>query len=153
MQNSDVLLGDGEREDGKSYIEDIVTDPGVGGTLPSGQIFLGWTIDAEDANPQPEATEEDPEPASIPYGANYSLDTKRYDIDGVRAYLAGLEIIEGDTLDIYPLIFKVYSVTYLDEDEISMGSDDVYLPLDATTVSYTVSRNYTPKSLTQNFVV
>ena len=148
VKNSDVILGDGERQDDVSYIEDIVTDPGVGGTLPSGQIFLGWTIDAADANTNGEDENYDPEH----YGADYSINTKPYTIDGVCQYLADLDIKEGDTLDIFPLIFKVYSVTYLDEQGISLGSDDVYLKIDETKyVGYTVSKNYTPVSSTQHF--
>ena len=43
VKNSDVMppADDADRDPEASYLDHIVTDPGVGGQVPSGQIFLG----------------------------------------------------------------------------------------------------------------
>lgn len=131
VKNSDVLLGDGEREDGKSYIEDIVIDPGIGEVLPSGQLFVGWYIGET---------------------ADFTTTTTPVEIDDIRSYLDDLTITEGMTVNVWAMIFNVYSVTYLDEQNISRGSDTIYLLLKETTTEYTISQDYTPADPTKRFL-
>lgn len=130
MKNSDELLGDGSRESNKSYIEDIVTDPGIGGALPSNQIFVGWYIGET---------------------KDYTTKTDPMTIEQIRSYLADLSITDGDTVKVWAMIFKVFSVTYFDESNISMGTDEVYALLNEEKVNYKVSKSYTPVDPTKNF--
>lgn len=136
VKNSDVLLGDGVRETNKSYIEDIVYDPGVGGVLPSGQLFKGWSIDTDDSNTD---------------GPNYTTETEPMDIAQIRSYLAGLsDIKEGDVINIYAMIFETITVTYIGEKNVSLGTDTLIRKAGGDPVEYTVNMAYTPGA-TQNF--
>ena len=144
VKNSDQLLGDGERVETVQYIEDIVYDPGVGGTLGDGLLFGGWTIDSADANPT----------GSTNYGKNYDVDTTVYTIPGICKYLAQKKvghIAEGDKLDIYALIYKVFDVTYKDSHDIVLASDIVMMPLNATSGSFTIKETYKPNDQITNF--
>ena len=136
VKNRDLYLGEGERDPEESYVDDFVYDPGLGTTLPdSGYLFAGWYIAAKNTTTK-----------------NFDTTTKGKTIDQVRKYLGDLEdIVEGDVINIYAIVFKVFSVTYLDENEISLGTDDVYLMLGQTSASYKVSKTYTPTDPTKNF--
>ena len=140
--------------DDEEHIEKIVYDPGINETLPDGYLFRGWTIDAADAN-----TGEDAGPN---YGANYDLETKVYDIQGIKDYLEGLasgnKISEGDELNIYAIIMKTFSITFFDTlveedpdtgDEIktvvTLGSTAVPYALSNTTATTTINMGYAPK--------
>ena len=133
VKNSDVLLGDGERDHEKSYIEDIITDPGIGGQVPDGQIFVGWYIGES---------------------KDYTVDTKPLTIDGVRKYVSEQTgtFTEGTSkIKVYAMLFRVYTITYLDEQNISIGSDELYSLPSVTSVDYQVSKTYNPVDPTKNF--
>lgn len=109
-------------------IETIIYDPGVG-TLTERQVFTGWT------------TEE-----------NYGVHSEHYDIEEVRNYIAGMDDWkEGDVLNLYAKILKTYSVTYKGPKGVSLGSDAVMLPLNATKVDYQIHTNYEPELDTELF--
>ena len=109
-------------------LEKIVPDPGAG-TLADNEIFKGWTREE-----------------------NYTGDTEAQNIDDIHKYLEGLNIKEGDTVNIYAMIFKAINITYLDGDDISLGTETKMVPVnDSTGVDYTVSMAYTPKSADENF--
>ena len=116
----------------------IVSDPGAG-TLDTGYIFHGWSIDAAGANA-------DTDYDTANYGDDYSTTTKPYTIEGIRTYLEGLTIKEGDEIDVYGMIFKMFTVTYLDDDGVSLGTDSVLLTSSENTKDYTVSMVYTADS-------
>ena len=129
VKNSDILLAEGEtRDPSKSYINDIVYDPGAG-TLAAKEIFRGWTIG-------------DP---------NYTKETEAKDIDDVRAYLASLSIKEGDVVNIYAMIYKTITISYLGDNNVSLGSETLLLLASETSATYTVNMSYTPPSSYQNF--
>lgn len=144
VKNGDQLLGEGTPVDGKTYLEDFIVDPGVGGQLDEDYVFLGWTIDAEDANSDENYDTEN-------YGANYSAGTKPYTIDGVRSYLQELAndpehpIQEGSQpVNIYALIFKVIRVSFQAPNGISMGDERQLLLPGQTELQYTIETVYTP---------
>ena len=141
VKNSDVILGDGERDNSHSYLEDIVVDPGVG-TIPSGQLFRGWSVDDLMDSEGTRYTD-----SETYVGSAYTTATTPMTIELVREYLEALEIKEGDIVNIYPMIFKYFSVTYYGLDEgISLGSDIVILMTDAEEASYTVNMAFTAES-------
>ena len=127
-------------EEGKTMLDHIVYDPGIGETLPEGLMFRGWTIDAADAN-----TGEDAGPN---YGANYDLDTKVYNVEGIKNYLLGLaqndSIKEGDVLNVYAVILKTFTVKYMDKKGVTLATQTVILPLTGTEAEYTVNLGYVP---------
>lgn len=144
VKEGDEYLGTGERDPEKQYIEDIVVDPGVGGTLPSGKLFRGWSIDSAAAN-----TDENYDTEN--YGAAYTSTTKPYTIEEIQEYLSTLEITEGQTLNIYAMIFNVYSVTYEDPDGVTMAAEDVIFSQNETHGTHTIDQSYTPTDQTHNF--
>ena len=132
VKNSDQIPPENEddRDPDVQYIDDIVTDPGIGGTLPSDQIFVGWYI----------GTSKD-----------YITTTTPKTIEDIRQYLVDQTFVEGDVVKIYAMIFRVFTVSYLDEANISMGSDEIKILTSQSSTSYTVSKNYTPTDPTKNF--
>ncbi len=142
VKNTDVYLGDGERVDTVQYIEDIVFDPGVGGTLGKGLLFGGWSIDDPEANP-----------SGSNYGAAYDPNTKAYTIPGICEYIGGKAgtFKEGDVLDIYALIYKVYDITYEDQNGITLSSDIALMSLSASVADFTIKESYRPNDQVTNF--
>ena len=133
VKNSDELApaDEADKVPNKQYIDDIVTDPGIGGQLPGNQVFLGWYIGNSD---------------------DYTTATAPKTIQDVRQYLADQTFTEGETvIKVYAMIFKVFTVTYLDEQNISMGSDEVKVRTSESSGAYTVSKTYVPVDPTKNF--
>ena len=76
--------------------------------------------------------------------------------DGVRDSIKNrlnAGITDGTELDFYTMLFKSYSVLYLDENEAVIDNDVILFRADAgiTSMPYTVSTNYTPRSNTSKF--
>ena len=132
VKNSDVLLGDGEPDPNKQYIENIIYDPGAG-VVQSGKIFKGWIKDKE----------------------NYTVADadNALDIKDIRQWAADHPITENETVKFYALIYTSFKVDYRDEDNISLGTDNILLPAndDNPSSSYTVQHAYTPKDDLHNF--
>ncbi|MDI9590549.1 MAG: InlB B-repeat-containing protein [Acidobacteriota bacterium] len=112
-------------------VDNIVYDPGVG-TLGANETFRGWTTDPD-----------------------YDQTVVPMDIGGVRTLVknklqAGVSQ-DGETLDVYPVVFKVLHVSYLDENESSLGSETLLLLRSESSTSYTVNMAYTPPTAYQDF--
>ncbi|MBQ1341539.1 MAG: InlB B-repeat-containing protein, partial [Erysipelotrichaceae bacterium] len=110
----------------------IVYDPGIGSNaLQEGKLFRGWSID----------------------NADYTTTSEANTIQGVRSYLKSTDFTwqEGDELNVYAMVFKVYTVSYLDKKGIALGSDAVILTTAETEADYTVNMAYTPISSEENF--
>ncbi len=134
VKNSDQLPPENEadRDPTVQYIDEIVTDPGIGGTLSGNLVFVGWYI-SESGN------------------KDYTTTTTPVTIDDIRSYLADLQITEGDVVNIYAMIFKVFTISYFDEANISLGSDEIKIMANQSSGAYTVSKNYTPVDPTKSF--
>ena len=138
VKNSDVLLGDGERQDNVSYLEDIVADPGVG-TLGDDQLFEGWSPDDLMKSDGTKYSDSDDY-----VGKDYQTDTTPMTIEDIRAYLDGLTLHEGDIVNVYAMVYKYCSVTYYGLDAgVSLGSDIVLRLMDDTSSEYTVNMAFT----------
>ena len=114
------------------HINTIIYDPGAG-TLPTGTIFLGWT------------TEE-----------NYTESTTPMTIEGVRDAIRtrlGQPVTDGDEFDVYAMLFKQYNVTYLDENDTSLGVQTILFRADTTDTwkNYTVNQSYSPADNDHDF--
>ena len=110
-------------------VDAVVYAPGVG-TLQAEHVFRGWTSDA-----------------------HYTGTTTPMTIADVRTLVAGMlpAAADGETLDLYPIVLKAISVSYLDENDTSLGTTTLYLDPGETSTPYTVDMPYTPPSSYQNF--
>lgn len=107
-----------------SDYDKIVYDPGVG-ELENGLLFRGWTLEE-----------------------NYTKDTEAKDIDDIRAEIAKYfnehTVKEGDTLYVYALVYTAFTVTYMDGENVSLGSETILIPVTQKSVEYTINQAYTP---------
>ena len=142
VKNSDVLLGDGERQDNVSYIEDIVYDPGIGGSLPNTQLFRGWSLDVDGLTNAPEGTYA---------GSEFNNQTTPMTVAQVRQFLAELSIVEGDVLNVYAMVFNVFNVTYEDPNSITVASEYVLCSINDTSADYTITQTYSATDDHHNF--
>ena len=113
-------------------MEQVLYDPGAG-TLAEGVYFRGWTADE-----------------------NYTTETDALDIAGVRDEVAGMldeGVVEGATCTYYAMLFKDYRITYFDENDISLGQEEVSFRADSNSVEqeYTVNMAYTVQDDEHNF--
>ena len=118
----------------QGFFDRIVYNPGVG-TVPSGQQFRGWIANAS-------------------YTADNAYDGLA--IDGVRNAIRtrlGASVHDGDEMDFYAMLFKTYTVSYLDENGVVLATSDIpFLASEGTPAkSYTVSAAYTPPDNSQKF--
>ena len=114
----------------------VLYDPGTG-TLPANTTFRGWIQDVENYT-----------------AANVS---QAKDIDGVRAIVQQRlqsPVSEGDHVDFYAMYFKSFLVIYLDENNATLGSQEILIPGSdpATSVSYTVNMAYVPQDNNHAFL-
>ena len=115
-------------------ISDIIYDPGAGDLSTDGTtLFLGWTINKD-----------------------YTADTASMTIEDIRGAIKDRlseKVKEGDTLDVYAMLFKQYNVKYVDEYDTSLGVETVPFRADSNeaTQNYVVSQTYTPEDNDHNF--
>lgn len=110
-------------------MEQVLYDPGAG-ALVDGVYFRGWTTDA-----------------------NYTTDTVAKTISDIRTDVSEMlpPAQEGVEVTYYAMLFKDYRITYLNEDDISLGQEEVTFRADSTSAqqSYTVNMGYTVQN--ENF--
>ncbi|WP_035773631.1 InlB B-repeat-containing protein, partial [Butyrivibrio sp. VCD2006] len=128
VKKSDLEAG----TDGVNHFNDIIYDPGVG-TLGENVMFRGWTQNAD-----------------------YTTETPELDIDGVRSEISAKlneGVAEGESVTYYAMLFKAYTVSYLDDRNASMGSSEIKFRADNSDdyQNYTVDMNYTPSDEEHNF--
>ncbi|WP_026490158.1 InlB B-repeat-containing protein, partial [Butyrivibrio sp. XBB1001] len=122
VKENDLNPGSGETA---SHFNDIIYDPGVG-NLGDGVMFRGWTTDAA-----------------------YTTSTPALTIDDIREQIrAKLNngVTEGDELIYYAMLFKAYTVSYIDDLGASLGSSEVLFRADAPAEyqKYTIDMQFTP---------
>lgn len=134
VKNSDELLGDGERDPYKQYVEDVIHDPGVG-VLESGEVFAGWILDKSSY------TTADIDDAMT--------------IEQIRQWAVSQNITEGVTEHRFDAaICKLYTITYKDEDGTILGMDSVPVKsgeYGTAAVDESVNMAYSPKDDVHNF--
>ena len=112
-------------------MEVVLYDPGTG-ELDDGVYFRGWTTDP-----------------------NYTTETEALTIDDVRTDVAGMLPPSSDdiTVTYYAMLFKDYRVTYMDENNISLGQEEVTFRADSTSAqqNYKVNMAYTVQDDTHHF--
>lgn len=118
------------------HFNTILYDPGAG-TLPNNTQFRGWIQDVQ----------------------NYTSDhvSQAKDISGVRAIVRQMlenGVNEGDQVDFYAMYFKSFLVVYLDENNATLGSNDILIPGSSseTSAAYTVNMGYTPQDNNHAFL-
>ena len=103
-------------------VDKILNDPGAG-TVPTGQVFKGWTTDP-----------------------NYTKATPLMTIAQVRSdameRAAALNGADGE-VTYYAAIFKQYTVTYVDGDGITVGAEVAEIPARENEATYPVNMGYT----------
>ena len=119
-------------DDTDKELEQIIYDPGAG-TIQSGYLFKGW-IEKEE----------------------YTVDdvNNKMSIADIRSWAQekanNNEIMEGEVHNFYAMVFKTFSVTYKDEDGITLRSDA--LISDGDSVDYTIYQMYTPADQDEVFM-
>lgn len=118
----------------QGFFDRIVYNPGVG-SVPSGMQCRGWIANAS-------------------YTAANAYDGLA--IDGVRSAITtrlNTGVSDGDEMDFYVMLFKSYTVSYLDENGVILATAEIpYLASEGTpSKSYTVSAAYTPPENSQKF--
>ena len=124
-----------KNDDEPNEIDNIIYDPGIGDKVLNDNVkFVGWYYGALNATGV--------------NSADYKAENAKT-IDDIRAYVSGLaendSIVDGNTLNVYALFFRVFTVTYLNEKNVSIGSDVRNLPETITSTSYTVNMAYIPE--------
>ena len=128
VKKSDLVGG----SDGKVHFDDIVYDPGVG-ELADGVMFRGWTRKE-----------------------NYTTDTDKLTISDVRSEVTDMlnaGVTDGDTVTYYAMLFKAYTVSYLDDRGASLGSSEIIFRANdpAEYQKYTVDMFFNPSDNEHNF--
>lgn len=108
----------------------MLYDPGIG-ELGTGEVFRGWTFEEQ-----------------------YSETTVSKTIVDVRDTIKELfndesnPIKEGDTLDVYAMLFKIINIEYVsgEANDITLGTDSILRPINSEfdSAAYTVNMAYTP---------
>lgn len=117
----------------QGFFDRIVYNPGVG-TVPSGQQFRGWIANASYT-------------AANAYSGLSIVEVR----DAIRTRL-GATVHDGDEMDFYAMLFKSYTVSYLDENGVVLATSDIpFLENGTPAMSYTVNAAYTPPDNSQKF--
>jgi len=130
--------------DDAADLKKTIYDPGIGETLGqngANELFVGWIL-----------SDVMPIGAEAPEAPAYTVDTAHKTIQDVRDYLETLTITEGTKIYVFPMIFKVYTVSYVAEDNTTIAAKAVQLPRSETNVAFKIEQSYTPASNLQNFM-
>ena len=132
-----VIFMNGDSEIDSMYVKDgdnmeqVLYDPGSG-TLADGVYFRGWTADPD-----------------------YTTATAAKTIAQVRTEVTGMlpPAQDGKEVTYYAMLFKDYRITYLDENGISLGQEEVTFRADSTSAeqSYKVNMAYTVQNENYHF--
>lgn len=118
----------------QGFFDRIVYNPGVG-TVPSGMQFRGWIANAS-------------------YSVSDVSDGLTFEgvRDAIRTRL-GSTVNDGDEMHFYAMLFKSYTVSYLDERGVVLATSEIAFPVSEGTPSksYTVNAAYTPPDNSQKF--
>jgi len=124
-----VKNGDTEEE-----LEYIIYDPGVG-ELEAGELFKGWTM-KEDYSA---------DDAKNPYNAETNPNGYMT-IQDIREWAAGKTIKEHEDQNFYAMVFKTYSVAFLDEDGVTTHGEALIFKSNDSYTEYVIEQDYTPKN-------
>lgn len=125
-----MIVKNGDTADELNY---IIYDPGVG-NLNAGELFKGWTLNE-----------------------NYTADDakKAYDaetnpngymtIQDIREWALSQNITEHADETFYAMVFKTYSVAFLDEDGVTTHGEALIFKSNDRYTTYTIEQDYTPK--------
>lgn len=119
--------------------KDVLYDPGVG-EIDDNVVFRGWSLKPD--------YDKDDTALTIESLRNYikeHADDKTITDDGVEL------IAEGHELNVYAMLFKNITVTYIGEGNVSVGSANELLNLNTKSIEYTINMPYTPKEKTEHF--
>ena len=122
-------------EQGSEFFNRVVYNPGLG-TPRTGELCMGWTKNASYTN------------ANISDSLNFT---------GVRNIIsAKLEenLADGTEIHFYAMLFKSYIVTYRDDHNAIINTDELLYRADAATAptwSYRINTSFTPGVNTQHF--
>ena len=108
-----------KNSDTAEEIEVIVFDPGCG-PVDSDHLFAGWTT-----------------------SQTYDETTTRLTIDNIQETLKDMTIAEGTVIDYYPILLKIWTITYIGEkDYLALGTDVILVVDSTTSANYRVNMPY-----------
>ena len=136
-----IIVKNGDTRD---ELNTIIYDPGAG-TIPEGQIFKGWWYSEDD---QPGENEE---PTGEPsYTVTDAENGKN--IDDIRDWVETYSITENEDVYLYAMLYKNYVINYLDENNVGVGSENIFMLSTDNSSPYIVNMAYTPKDDTHAFL-
>lgn len=104
----------------------IIEDPQIPTNLTGNQLFCGWYVGTDYT--------------AADVDGQHTIDYIRGE---VKSYLQTHDIHEGDTLDVYAMIFNYYNVAYVDENGETTLATEVYYNKE-TTLTVDVQMSYAP---------
>ncbi|MBQ3465371.1 MAG: InlB B-repeat-containing protein [Firmicutes bacterium] len=128
--NGDLIAATSITKNELSQLNTNIYDPGTGG-IEAGEVFKGWT---EKQNYTVEDAED-----------GMTIDAVR---EKVTSTLNAGGFDDGKELNLYAMIFESYHISYIDENEVVIYTDEVLYKKGDTNVPYTVQFAYTPYYVT-----
>ena len=128
--NGDLIAATSITKNELSQLNTNIYDPGTGG-IEAGEVFKGWT---EKQNYTVEDAED-----------GMTIDAVR---EKVTSTLNAGGFEDGKELKLYAMIFESYHISYIDENEVVIYTDEVLYKKGDTNVPYTVQFAYTPYYVT-----
>ena len=123
-------------------LEQVLYDPGVG-EIANNVYFKGWTQDdgyevARDGKITPAAK---------------TIADVRTEVGGLLPPAVDADAEGAEPVIYYAVLVKKYTIDYLDENNVSLGSHEIVFRADSTTTeySYTVNKAYTPQDNEHDF--
>ena len=125
-----------KNSDTADELTDIIFDPGDG-NQDENELFTGWIIGEVNSETKPVYSSADAENAQT--------------VEEIRSWAEARTITDGDFVHIYPMIFKTFSVSFKDEDGVTMKGEALIFASTEDSVSYVINTPYTPKSQDAQF--
>ena len=132
VKSSDkVVSEDATTGETRDPLVEIMYDPGTGAySFAEDELFAGW----------------------VPGVRDYTSETEYCaTIEAVREYIRNMTWTNGQEIIFWARIMKVFTITYMENEVVSLGSDNVMRTRTETAKFYIVERDYVPATSDKSF--